>query len=95
MLRHPRVVDPAETGRFRELRLSMSRIRTFAAAAGLALAFGMAPAQAANVFRFAFQGDIKSLDPYSLKESFTIGMHAAVYEALITRDKDQIGRAHV
>ncbi len=40
------------------------------------------------MFRFAFQGDIKSLDPYSLKESFTIGMHGAVYESLITRDKD-------
>ncbi|WP_375463284.1 ABC transporter substrate-binding protein [uncultured Methylobacterium sp.] len=52
------------------------------------VAIGAAPADAANVFRFAFQGDIKSLDPYSLKESFTIGMHAAVYESLITRDKD-------
>ena len=68
--------------------MSISRIRTLAAATSLAFALGMAPAQAANVFRFAFQGDIKSLDPYSLKESFTIGMHAAVYDALITRDKD-------
>ncbi|WP_299661818.1 ABC transporter substrate-binding protein [Methylobacterium sp.] len=53
------------------------------------LGFGIAgPAQAANVFRFAFQGDIKSLDPYSLKESFTIGMHGAIFDSLITRDKD-------
>ncbi|MDP4022026.1 ABC transporter substrate-binding protein [Methylobacterium sp. NEAU 140] len=57
-------------------------------AAGAALALVAMPAQAENVFRFAFQGDIKSLDPYSLKETFTIGMHAAVYEALVTRDKD-------
>ncbi|GJD79632.1 Glutathione-binding protein GsiB [Methylobacterium gregans] len=59
-------------------------------AAGLALGLlgGSSLAQAQNVFRFAFQGDIKSLDPYSLKESFTIGMHGAVYEALIMRDKD-------
>ncbi len=58
----------------------------------LGLALGLAaaptPGQAQNVFRFAFQGDIKSLDPYSLKETFTIGMHGAVYEALVMRDKD-------
>jgi peptide/nickel transport system substrate-binding protein len=59
-------------------------------AAGLALGLfgGTSLAQAQNVFRFAFQGDIKSLDPYSLKETFTIGMHGAVYEALVMRDKD-------
>uniref|UniRef100_UPI0035CC6D2A ABC transporter substrate-binding protein n=1 Tax=uncultured Methylobacterium sp. TaxID=157278 RepID=UPI0035CC6D2A len=68
--------------------MSNSRIRAFAAGLSLAFALATGPAAAANVFRFAFQGDIKSLDPYSLKESFTIGMHAAVYESLITRDKD-------
>ena len=62
--------------------------RGVAAGAVAAFALTALPAQAANVFRFAFQGDIKSLDPYSLKESFTIGMHGAVYESLITRDKD-------
>jgi peptide/nickel transport system substrate-binding protein len=72
--------------------LSRSTLKTLArgVAAGAVAAFALAalPAQAANVFRFAFQGDIKSLDPYSLKESFTIGMHGAVYESLITRDKN-------
>ncbi|MDF2597636.1 MAG: extracellular solute-binding protein family 5 [Methylobacterium brachiatum] len=62
--------------------------RGVAAGAVAAFALTALPVQAANVFRFAFQGDIKSLDPYSLKESFTIGMHGAVYESLITRDKD-------
>ncbi len=59
-------------------------------AAGLALGLlgGSSLAQAQNVFRFAFQGDIKSLDPYSLKETFTIGMHGAVYEPLVMRDKE-------
>ncbi|MGQ3381643.1 hypothetical protein ACT6P6_26795, partial [Priestia endophytica] len=51
--------------------------RGVAAGAVAAFALTALPAQAANVFRFAFQGDIKSLDPYSLKESFTIGMHGA------------------
>ena len=45
-------------------------------------------AQAANVFRFAFQGDLKSLDPYSLKESFTEGMQQAAYEPLVNLDKN-------
>ncbi|MGD6609162.1 hypothetical protein VWT53_22800, partial [Xanthomonas citri pv. citri] len=51
-------------------------------AAGAVATFALAalPAQAANVFRFAFQGDLKSLDPYSLKESFTEGMQQAAYE---------------
>lgn len=75
-----------------EIRLSRSTLKILArgVAAGAVAAFALTalPAQAANVFRFAFQGDIKSLDPYSLKESFTIGMHGAVYESLITRDKD-------
>ena len=57
-------------------------------ATGALLALAAASARAENVFRFAFQGDLKSLDPYSLKESFTIGLHGAIYESLITRDKD-------
>lgn len=64
-----------------------SRIASLAALA-LGLSLGAAPALAANTFRFAFQGDIKSLDPYTLKETFTIAAHGAVFESLITRDKD-------
>ncbi len=45
-------------------------------------------ARAETVFRFAFQGDLKSLDPYSLKESFTEGLQGAAYEPLITLDKN-------
>jgi peptide/nickel transport system substrate-binding protein len=46
-----------------------------------------APASAVT-FRYAFQGDIKSFDPYTLNETFTIGAHASVYEGLTKRDKD-------
>jgi len=74
-----------------EIRLSRSALKTLArgvsAAAVATLAFAL-PAQAANVFRFAFQGDLKSLDPYSLKESFTEGMQQAAYESLVTLDKN-------
>jgi len=62
------------------------KLRAFA----LALALGVAaswPANAATL-RFAFQGELKSLDSYSLNESFTLGMLGNVYEGLTKRDKD-------
>ena len=41
-----------------------------------------------KTFRFAFQGGVNSLDPYTLNESSTLGMLANVFEGLIKRDKD-------
>src|ERR1700744_3985323 len=38
--------------------------------------------------RYANQGELKSLDPYTLKESTTIAHHAQVYEGLVTRDQN-------
>src|SRR5215472_8186799 len=51
----------------------------------LAIAISMACEAAANTFRFAFQGELKSLDPYSLNESFTLGVLGNVYEGLTKR----------
>src|SRR5580693_722576 len=53
---------------------------------GLAAAL-IAPASAAT-FKFAFQGDLKSLDPYSLNEGFTLGVLTNVYEGLTKRGKN-------
>src|SRR5207253_4785355 len=55
----------------------------------LAAAFAAASITVASAatFRFAFQGDLKSLDPYSLNETFTHGMLGNVYEGLTKRDK--------
>ena len=61
------------------------KLKAFALALGLAVA--TLPADAAT-FRFAFQGDLKSLDPYSLNETFTHGVLGNVYEGLTKRDKD-------
>jgi peptide/nickel transport system substrate-binding protein len=62
-----------------------------AAAAASILAFMPASAQ---TLRYANQGDLKSLDPYTLKETTTIAHHAHIYEGLVTRDKDlKIGPA--
>src|SRR3954465_1563275 len=62
------------------------KLRTFVFALALAAALAL-PASAATL-RFAFQGELKSLDPYSLNESFTLGMLGNVYEGLTKRDKD-------
>jgi len=51
------------------------------------LAFAAVPASA-QTLRYANQGDLKSLDPYTLKETTTIAHHGHIYEGLITRDKD-------
>src|SRR5437588_9002860 len=63
------------------------KFKTTLLAAALALASFAQPAAAAT-FRFAFQGDLKSLDPYSLNETFTHGVLGNVYEGLTKRDKD-------
>ena len=34
---------------------------------------------------FAFQGDIQTLDPHGLFETFTLGFQANFYEGLVTR----------
>src|SRR5436190_2438817 len=62
------------------------KLRTFVLGLALAAAWAL-PASAATL-RFAFQGELKSLDPYSLNESFTLGMLGNVYEGLTKRDKN-------
>src|SRR3977135_1487733 len=49
--------------------------------------FAFAPASS-QTLRYANQGDLKSLDPYTLKETTTIAHHGHVYEGLVARDKD-------
>jgi peptide/nickel transport system substrate-binding protein len=58
----------------------------FAGAAALALAAGSAAD--AKTFRWAFQGDVQSLDPHGLNETFTLGYLGNVYEGLTHYDKD-------
>ena len=66
----------------------MSVRQTLLTAATVSIvAFAMSPASA-QTLRYANQGDLKSLDPYTLKETTTIAHHAHVYEGLVTRGKD-------
>lgn len=65
------------------------RLKTWliAGVAGCAMTLAANVAQA-NTFRFAFQGDLNALDPYTLNETFTLGVLGNVYEGLTKRDKN-------
>src|SRR6201992_2800472 len=58
-----------------------------AATTASVVAVAMAPASA-QTLRYANQGDLKSLDPYTLKETTTIAHHGHIYEGLVARDKE-------
>ena len=63
------------------------RHHVFAAAIVSMVAFAVAPASA-QTLRYANQGDLKSLDPYTLNESTTHAHLGHVYQGLTARDKD-------
>src|SRR5260370_4344409 len=58
-----------------------------AATTAVIVAFAMSPASA-QTLRYANQGTLKSLDPYTLNESPTHAHLRHVYEGLVTRHKD-------
>src|SRR5437763_11953026 len=59
----------------------------FAATLASMLALAVSPASA-QTLRYANQGELKSLDPYTLNESTTHAHLGQIYEGLIARDKD-------
>ncbi len=63
------------------------RTGLLAAAAGMALAIGGGAAEA-KTFKWAFQGDVQTMDPHGLFETMTLGFQANVYEGLVTRTPD-------
>src|ERR1700730_13466183 len=69
-------------------REQMSVRQTLLAATTVVIvAFAVSPASA-QTLRYANQGSLKSLDPYTLNESTTHAHLGHVYEGLVTRDKD-------
>jgi peptide/nickel transport system substrate-binding protein len=62
-------------------------IRTLLLGSAVALALAAGPA-AAKTFKWAFQGDVQSLDPHGLNETFTLGYLGNVYEGLTAYDSD-------
>ncbi|HEU0229097.1 MAG TPA: ABC transporter substrate-binding protein [Burkholderiaceae bacterium] len=63
-------------------------IKHTALASALALGLGLGHAATAKTFRWSYQGDVNSLDPMSLNETFTLGFQNSFYEPLVTYDKD-------
>ncbi|MDB5415373.1 MAG: transporter substrate-binding protein [Rubritepida sp.] len=61
-------------------------IRPFLAAAALALSLAF-PVQA-QTFRWANDGDVNSMDPYTRSETFLLTFNANFYEPLIRRDRN-------
>jgi len=68
--------------------ITRNLIKTGCALVALALLAPAGGAQAQTTLRYAFQGDAKSLDPYSLNETFTLGFLGNVYEGLTRRGPD-------
>jgi peptide/nickel transport system substrate-binding protein len=64
--------------------MSLKRVLT-AAVCALGLMAGVAHAK---TLRYAFQGDLRSLDPYTLNETFTLGALGNVFEGLTRRGKN-------
>ena len=58
-----------------------------AAAAAVGILAGGASAQA-ETFKWAFQGDIQTLDPHGLFETFSLGFQLNFYEGLVSRTPD-------
>lgn len=65
------------------------RVKTWLMAGAMSAAMAMgAPGAQAVTFKYAFQGDINALDPYTLNETFTIAALGNVYEGLTKRDRN-------
>jgi len=63
------------------------RRNLLAAVTASIIALAAVPATA-QTLRYANQGDLKSLDPYTLNESTTHAHLGQVFEGLVARDKD-------
>ena len=64
------------------------RSLALASAALLGISALALDAAQAKTFKYAFQGDLNALDPYTLNETFTLGAMGNVMDGLTARDKD-------
>jgi len=64
------------------------RLRQGLLAASAAVLLSFAQGAEAKTFKWAFQGDVQTMDPHGLFETMTLGFQANIYEGLVNRDKD-------
>ena len=64
------------------------RFRQSLLAAGAAILVSLAGTADAKTFKWAFQGDVVTLDPHGLFETMTLGFQRNIYEALVWRTSD-------
>jgi peptide/nickel transport system substrate-binding protein len=84
----PRLAETADQiGEIGQMSARESFLGYLAAATASLIALAMVPASA-QTLRYANQGDLKSLDPYTLNESTTHAHLGQVFEGLVARDKD-------
>ena len=67
---------------------SKARVLATRLLATAAIGLVFAPSAEAKTLRFAFQGELKSVDPYQINESFSLSVNEAVYEGLVRRAPD-------
>ena len=60
----------------------------FLAGAALALSLALPHAGSAAVFKWANNGDVNAMDPYTRNETFQLSFDANIYEPLIRRDRN-------
>ena len=67
------------------MRIGRSGFLMAAVLCGVAVAGSPAKSE---TFRWAFQGDVQTMDPHSLFETMTLGFQNNIYEGLVARDGD-------
>jgi peptide/nickel transport system substrate-binding protein len=66
----------------------MKRLIKLTGALALAAGVSAAVSAQAETFRFSFQGDVASMDPYALAENFSVAFHSNIHEPLIRYDRN-------
>ena len=64
--------------------------RTILLAATAASLVALSGAAQAKTFKWAFQGDVATMDPHGLFETMTLGFQSNLYESLVWRDRDMV-----
>ncbi len=66
----------------------MRRVLKITGALALAAGLAVSVSAQAKTFKFAFQGDVASMDPYALAENFSNAFHSNIHEPLIRYDEN-------